>query len=148
MWYYKVNTTRQTVPKTSRLSIGNMAKKVTIYEQCLVDELNTYTLNLLAKIQTKFDIPVGELMTVLNDGKCNHVRKNKNTTCSHKCMPGSMYCRKHTARIDYHATELEYIEIQDKPYLYDPHTKRVYSYGKKTPALIGIISDDLSYIIV
>ena len=115
-------------------------------------ELRTYTLNLLRKVQDRFNIPVGELLDVLTDGCCNHVRMCKRTgkpcACSRKAEVGGLYCRKHTQSTAEAGVELEYVEIQDKPYLYDPHTRRVYSYGTKSPKPIGTLSEALDQIIV
>jgi hypothetical protein len=135
-----------------KVSTGSTtASKSTIYGKPFEDELRTYTMNLLKKIQDRFDIPLGDLMNVLSDGLCNHVSTCKKTgktcNCVRAAVTGGMYCRQHTRILDT-AIELEYVEIQEKPYLFDPVSKCVYSYGKKTPRALGFLSDDLQQIIL
>lgn len=123
----------------------------TIHAKTFEAELQTYTMALLKKIQDKYNIPIGELAGILEDGKCNHTYRGKHTgkicKCTQTAVKGTMYCRKHNTALD-NTTELEYIEINTKPYLYDPLSRRVYSYGTKTPDIIGVLDEDLNNIVV
>ena len=110
----------------------------------------TYTVNILKKVQDKYDIPLGELMAILSDGKCKSRVTSKKTgkqcQCTKAVVHGESYCRRHIPILD-DPLELEYIVVQDKPYLYDPATLHVYSYGSK-PAIVGKLSDDFSMVLV
>lgn len=127
-----------------------VARGASIFADEFADELNSYTLNLFKKIQDNFGIPVSELTNILNNKRCCVVIKRKSgvkTPCKCACMPGSKYCKKHSEKLERNI-ELEYIELHDKEYLYDPISRKVFTFGTKSPKLVGMLSEDMSRIVI
>jgi hypothetical protein len=121
----------------------------TIFDARYEAELHEYTLRILKRIHAVYQVPYDEMMkTVLQSTAaqaggciiCSGKKKN-GSRCTRKAQMGTLTCKIHASQegSPKQSTqptktktliELEYITINDIPYLLEPMSEKVFTYSK------------------
>lgn len=113
--------------------------KMTIFDESHIDELREYTRNLLALVKQHANVDISKIFesanTCFNDRCEAKVKRNRIITrCKNLCKNGSKYCDEHNMERESKRSlkELEFIMIDNKEYLYDSNSKKIYTFKNRS----------------